>query len=49
MMSEAMKAGGDIMLKRMPELNQRVETQIAEMVKKEQQKSGTKRRPTVEN
>jgi uncharacterized protein len=49
MMSEGMKAGGDIMLKKIPDLTQRVETQIAEMVKEEQQKSGTKRRPTVEN
>jgi hypothetical protein len=49
MMSEAMKAGGDIMLKRMPELNQRIETQIAAMVKEERQKSGVKKLPPVQN
>jgi hypothetical protein len=35
MMSEAMKAGGDIMLKKLPALNQRIEAEIAEMVKEE--------------
>jgi hypothetical protein len=45
MMAEAMKAGGDIMLKRLPDMNQRIESRVGEMVNGEQSSRDQKSSP----